>query len=78
MNVFVLTHRPLDDATQILNKSFSNSHQEDILSAFHVELPSVDTKPDRRLIHIGSGNGLVSLGNNPLPEPMVTKIYPAI
>ena len=26
---------------------------------------------------IGSGNGLVPLGNKPLPEPMLTQIYVA-
>ena len=27
------------------------------------------------LVSIGSGNGLLPLGNKPLPEPMLTKIY---
>ena len=26
-------------------------------------------------VKIGSGNGLVPLGNKPLPEPMLTQIY---
>ena len=30
------------------------------------------------LVNIGSGNGLVPSGNNPLPEPMLTHIYVAI
>ena len=29
-------------------------------------------------VNIGSGNGLVPLGNKPLPEPMLTQIYVAI
>ena len=28
-------------------------------------------------VNIGSGNGLVSSGNKPLPEPMLTQIYVA-
>ena len=29
-------------------------------------------------LNIGSGNGLVSSGNKPLPEPMLIQIYVAI
>ena len=29
-------------------------------------------------VNIGSGNGLVTLGNEPLPEPMLTQITVAI
>ena len=29
------------------------------------------------LVNIGSGNGLVSSGNKPLPEPVLTQIYVA-
>ena len=29
-------------------------------------------------VNIGSGNGLVPLGNKPFPEPMLTQIYVAI
>ena len=28
-----------------------------------------------RLVNIGSGNGLVPLGNKPLPDPMLAQIY---
>ena len=28
-------------------------------------------------VNIGSGNGLVPLGNKPLPEPMLAQIYVA-
>ena len=31
-----------------------------------------------QLVNIGSGNGLVSSGNRPLPEPMLTQSYVAI
>ena len=30
------------------------------------------------LVNIGSGNDLVSSGNKPLPEPMLTKFYDTI
>ena len=30
------------------------------------------------LVNIGSGNGLVSSGNKPLPGPMLTQFYVAI
>ena len=30
---------------------------------------------ERFTFNIGSGNGLVPLGNKPLPEPMLTQIY---
>ena len=36
------------------------------------------TRPHWSLINIGSGNGLVSSGNKPLPEPILTQIYVAI
>ena len=29
-------------------------------------------------VNIDSGNGVVSLGNNPLPEPMLTQTYVTI
>ena len=32
---------------------------------------------DLTAVNIGSGNGLVQLGNKPLPEPMLTQIYVA-
>ena len=36
------------------------------------------TGPYWWLVNIGSGNGLVSSGNKPIPEPVLTKISNAI
>ena len=36
------------------------------------------TGPRWWLVNIGSGNGLVPPGNNPLPEPILTQFYVAI
>ena len=35
------------------------------------------TRPYWEKVNIGSGDGLVLLGNKPLPEPMLTQIYVA-
>ena len=41
-----------------------------------MKLPSDDCHKTLLMIgNIGSGNGLVPLGNKPLPEPMLTQIY---
>ena len=39
-------------------------------------MSSLDLTHDQ--VKIGSGNGLVALGNKPLAEPMLTKIFVAV
>ena len=38
----------------------------------------LDLTDDKSTVNIGSGNGLVSSGYKPLPEPMLTQIFVAI
>ena len=58
------------------NKQFLNSHQGQISSNIScLYCPQVNaTRPHWWLVNVGSGNGLVPLGNKPLPEPLMTQI----
>ena len=46
-----------------------------MIQVYLVKLPSHESH--MTFLNIGSGSGLVQLGNKPLPEPMLTPIYVA-
>ena len=75
---WVKSHCPLGNVVVILNEYVSNSYQALISWAFPVKMPSGATRDYWWKVNIGAGNGLVPLDNEPLPEPMLTKIYVAI
>ena len=63
---------------EFLKNDFSNSFHLwiDTLSIFYeIGLSWVPQNPIDDQVNIGAGNGLVPSGNEPLSEPMLTKIY---
>ena len=70
------THCPLGDVAVIFKFTIRNSS----LST-HCEITlrrKLQNTANDKSINIGSGNGLVPIGNKPLSEPMLTQIYIAI
>ena len=74
-----LTHCPLGDANIIWYYNFQTHIKERYLEYSLWNCLQVNaTRPYWWLVNISSGNGLVSPGNKPLPEPMLIQIYVAI
>ena len=68
------THWPMGNVPIDLKGSISNSWDRFCsFEALFVNLHGIETHWWK--VNAGSGNGLVSSGNKPLPEPMLTQIY---
>ena len=66
----VLTHCPLGDVVVIFFKkcNFRTHVTDEIHEHFLSNFSQVNTRKHRWQVNIGSGNGSVPLGNNPLPD----------
>ena len=68
----------------LVYKKYLSSHEQTSVHDLYFEhflltWPHLNaTRPQWWLVNIGSGNGLLSSGNKPLPDPKVTQIYVAI
>ena len=71
----MFTHWPLGNLIEFNINNFQDDFSDWWLRYLIWNWPQMNaTKPHWWLVNIGSGNGLMSSGNKPLPEPTLTQI----